>query len=120
MNMSLPSRTELNERIIAAIVGPARTIGSFVNFGADYIEPGVVHFGGRGAVVVGEIDDGLTPRIDKLHRQFLNFDHNAILTRNIWGYLWSKLVYGSLSLRPRPLPMTASPTCWPCSIIGRC
>jgi 2-dehydropantoate 2-reductase len=86
----------LNERIIAAIVGPARTIGSFVNFGADYIEPGVVHFGGRGAVVVGEIDGSLTPRIDKLHRQFLNFDRNAILTRNIWGYLWSKLVYGSL------------------------
>lgn len=86
----------LNERIIAAIVGPERTIGSFVNFGADYIEPGVIHFGGRGAVVVGEIDGTVTARIERLHRQFLAFDRNAVLTRNIWGYLWSKLVVGAL------------------------
>jgi 2-dehydropantoate 2-reductase len=30
----------LNERVIAATVGEARTIGAFVNFGADYLEPG--------------------------------------------------------------------------------
>ncbi len=41
----------LNELTIARIVGEARTVGSFVNFGADYIEPGVIHYGGRGAVV---------------------------------------------------------------------
>ena len=28
-----------------------RTIGCFVNFGADYLEPGVVHYSGHGAVV---------------------------------------------------------------------
>ena len=33
-----------------------RTMGAFINFGADVVEPGVVHFGGRGAVVVGELD----------------------------------------------------------------
>ncbi len=46
----------LNERVIADVVGRERTIGSFVNFGADYMEPGVVEFAGRGAVVVGELD----------------------------------------------------------------
>ncbi len=51
----------LNERVIAGIVGPARTVGAFVNFGADYMEPGVVQYGGRGAVVVGEIDGRITP-----------------------------------------------------------
>ena len=46
----------LNEIAIARVVGDTRTVGAFVNFGADYLEPGVIHYGGRGAVVVGEID----------------------------------------------------------------
>ncbi|NIR78397.1 MAG: ketopantoate reductase family protein, partial [Gemmatimonadetes bacterium] len=43
----------LCELEIAAAVGPGRTVGAFVNFGADVLEPGVIHWGGRGAVVVG-------------------------------------------------------------------
>ena len=61
----------LNERMIARIVGPARTVGAFVNFGADYMEPGVVHYGGRGAVVLGEIDGRITPRPSALHALLL-------------------------------------------------
>lgn len=86
----------LNERIIAGIVGAPRTIGAFVNFGADYQEPGIIHYGGRGAVVVGEIDGTRTARIEALHRRLLDFDRDAILTTNIWGYLWGKLGYGAL------------------------
>src|SRR4051812_38802326 len=37
----------LNELAIAEVVGAARTIGAFVNFGADYLEPGVVHYAGH-------------------------------------------------------------------------
>jgi len=58
----------LNEQVIAACVGAARTVGAFVNFGADYLSPGVVHYGGRGAVVLGELDGSLTPRLTALHR----------------------------------------------------
>lgn len=86
----------LNEHVLAHAIGAARTIGAFVNFGADYVKPGVVHYGGRGAVVVGEIDGSTTDRIKALHQLFLAFDHQAILTPNIWGYLWSKLAYGAL------------------------
>ena len=64
----------LNELAIAEIVGEPRTIGCFVNFGADYMEPGVVHYGGRGAVVIGEIDGTITPRIEELHALLLQFD----------------------------------------------
>ncbi len=85
----------LNELVIKAIVGEARTIGCFVNFGADYIEPGVIQYAGRGAVVLGEIDGGTTARIQELHRAFLDFDDRAILTANIWGFLWGKLGYGA-------------------------
>ena len=85
----------LNQLVIKEIVGDARTMGCFVNFGADYLEPGVVQFAGRGAVVVGEIDGSVTPRLAELHRALRDFEERAILTSNIWGYLWGKLAYGS-------------------------
>lgn len=85
----------LNEIEIAKVVGAARTVGCFVNFGADYLEPGLIHFGGRGAVVVGELDGKSTPRLEDLHRLMLEFDDRAILTPNIWGYLWGKMAYGA-------------------------
>ncbi len=86
----------LNEVAIAGIVGARRTIGCFVNFGADYLEPGVVTYSGRGAVVVGEIDGAETDRIKALHKLMQDFDANAVLTSNILGYLWGKLIYGAL------------------------
>src|SRR5579864_8237535 len=86
----------LNERVIAEVVGPARTVGAFVNFGADYISPGVILFGGRGAVVVGEIDGRVTPRAERLHGLLKDFEERAVLTANIWGYLWAKLAYGAM------------------------
>lgn len=86
----------LNELTIAEVVGKPRTIGAFVNFGADYLEPGVVTYAGRGAVVLGEIDGRITPRLQALHKTMLDFDKDAIVTENIWGYLWGKLGYGAL------------------------
>lgn len=86
----------LNERVVAEVVGKERTVGAFVNFGADYISPGVILFGGRGAVVVGEIDGRVPPRAERLHRLLRDFDERAVLTANIWGYLWAKLAYGAM------------------------
>jgi 2-dehydropantoate 2-reductase len=45
----ISAQNGLNELAIARLAGPERTVGSFVNFGADYLEPGVIHYGGRGA-----------------------------------------------------------------------
>ena len=86
----------LNELAIADVVGAQRTVGAFVNFGADYVEPGVIHFGGRGAVVIGEIDGTLTPRAQAIREAWATFDHRAIVTANIWGYLWGKEAYGAM------------------------
>lgn len=86
----------LNEYVIARIVGEQRTIGCFVNFGADYLSPGVVQYSGHGAVVVGEITGAVTERLQALHRLFLIFDERARLTDNIEGFLWSKEAYGAL------------------------
>jgi 2-dehydropantoate 2-reductase len=86
----------LNEIEIAEIVGASRTIGAFVNFGADWMEPGHIMFGGRGAVVLGEIDGAMTPRLAALHTVMQDFEPNAITTPDIWGYLWGKLGYGAM------------------------
>jgi 2-dehydropantoate 2-reductase len=84
----------LNELTIAQIIGESRTVGSFVNFGADYIKPGVIHYGGRGAVVLGEIDGRVSPRLTAIQDAWLAFDDRSIVTPNIWGYLWGKEAYG--------------------------
>lgn len=85
----------LNELDISKIVGKARTIGAFVNFGADYIEPGHIHRGNRATVVVGELDGAHSPRIEQLHRLLCDFDDNAQITDNIFGFLWGKVAYGA-------------------------
>jgi 2-dehydropantoate 2-reductase len=86
----------LNELTIAEIVGPERTVGAFVNFGADYMEPGVILHGSRAAVVVGEIDGRITPRVIAIRDAWRDFDDRAIVTPNIWGFLWGKEAYGAM------------------------
>jgi 2-dehydropantoate 2-reductase len=86
----------LNELVIARIVSAQRTVGCFVNFGADYLSPGEIQYSGHGAVVVGEITGAITDRIRCVRRLLSAFDEQASITENIWGYLWSKEAYGAL------------------------
>jgi len=87
----------LCERVIAEVCGPDRTMGAFVNFGADWQEPGRILYGNRGAVVVGELDGASTPRVTALHALLRDtFEPNAVLSPNVWGFLWGKLAYSSL------------------------
>ena len=71
-------------------------MGCFVNFGADWLGPGEILFGNRGAVVVGEIDGSIRERTHQMHQRLQLFEPNAVLTDNIWGYLWGKLAYGAM------------------------
>lgn len=86
----------LNERVIGRIVGENRVVGCFVNFGADYLEPGVVQLSGRGAVVLGELDGRFSDRAEEIYSYFKDFESKALITSNIWGFLWGKLIYGAL------------------------
>lgn len=90
----------LNELEIAAAVGEARTVGAFVNFGADYLEPGVIFHGGRGCVRVGEAFGDpaptVTPRVLAIRDAWRSLDERAEATANIWGYLWGKEAYGAM------------------------
>jgi 2-dehydropantoate 2-reductase len=92
----LSAQNGLNERVIAAKAGGERTMGAFVNFGADWLEPGRILYGNRGAVVVGEIDGEIRERTRQMHRLLQVFELDAVLTDDLWGYLWGKMGYGAM------------------------
>jgi 2-dehydropantoate 2-reductase len=92
----LSAQNGLNEIVIAEEIGRERTVGCFVNFGADWLEPGRILFGNRATVAVGEIDGGEPRLAREYHRLLSIFEPNAVLTDNIWGYLWGKLGYGAI------------------------
>lgn len=92
----LSAQNGLNEIIIADEIGAERTVGCFVNFGADWLEPGRILFGNRATVAVGEISDNARGAAPDYHRLLSIFEPKAVLTDNIWGYLWGKLGYGSI------------------------
>ena len=76
----LSAQNGLNERVIAEMAGPERTMGAFVNFGADWLGPGRILFGNRGAVVVGEIDGSVRDRTREMHAVLKSFEPEAVLT----------------------------------------
>ena len=86
----------LNEVTLSRMLGEQRVMGCFVNFGADWHGPGNILHGNRGAVVVGEIDGSVRERTRHVHALLRLFEPEAVLTDNIWGYLWGKLAYGSM------------------------
>jgi 2-dehydropantoate 2-reductase len=85
----------LNELVISRLVGEDRAIGALVNFSADYLKPGLIHFGGPGTFVIGELNGARTPRLQSLQRALSNWG-NVQTTDNIWGYLWGKQAYGAM------------------------
>lgn len=92
----LSAQNGLNEHLIADMAGSERVVGAFVNYGADWLEPGKLLYGNRGAVVVGEIDGNIRARTKFLHSLLCEFEPNAILTDDIWAYLWGKMGYGAM------------------------
>jgi 2-dehydropantoate 2-reductase len=92
----LSAQNGLNEIAIAQAIGAERTMGCFVNFGADWLAPGRILYGNRGAVVVGEIDGSIRDRTRAMFEIMKLFEPDAVLTDDIWGYLWGKLAYGAM------------------------
>lgn len=81
----------INEYVIAEYVGEQRVIGAFVNWAADYIEPGVIQFGGHSNFVIGELDGKVTGRLMHLQELCSSFQQVEISSQ-IMRQLWSKQV----------------------------
>ena len=92
----LSAQNGLNEILIAKRAGAERTMGCFVNFGADWLGPGRILYGNRSALVIGEIDGSIRERTREMHELCKLFEPDAVLTEDIWGYLWGKLAYGAM------------------------
>ncbi len=87
----------LCEATIASVAGPSRVIGAFINYGADWMGPGHILYGNRGACVLGELDGRTTPRLLALHATIRDgFEPDAIITDSVQSYLWGKLGYLTL------------------------
>ena len=82
----------LTSGILARAVGPERVIASFVNFGADYLEPGLIMQGNVGTFRVGEVGGGISDRV----RELVAAVPYAQATDNIMGFLWGKEAYGAM------------------------
>lgn len=85
----------LNEELIAARIGAARTVGCLVNWAADWIAPGRIQFGGSGSFALGELDGRITPRVRELG-DLLAVVQPTTVTENIWGCLWAKTCLAAL------------------------
>jgi 2-dehydropantoate 2-reductase len=77
---------------LAAIVGPGRVVVTLVNFGADWLEPGLIMQGNVGTVRVGEPDGGISERVLELASAL----PYAEPTGNIAGFVWGKEAYGAM------------------------
>jgi Asp-tRNA(Asn)/Glu-tRNA(Gln) amidotransferase A subunit family amidase len=82
----------LTSGTLSAVVGPERVLASFVNFGADWLEPGLIMQGNVGTFRVGEPGGGLSERVRELAAAL----PYAEPTGNIMGYLWGKEAYGAM------------------------
>ncbi|HXD98887.1 MAG TPA: 2-dehydropantoate 2-reductase N-terminal domain-containing protein, partial [Candidatus Acidoferrum sp.] len=85
----------LNEELIAKAVGPERTVGCLVNWGADWQAPGRILHGSEGALVLGELDGRRSERVQQLAK-LLDVVSPTRVSDNILGYTWAKHVYGAL------------------------
>jgi 2-dehydropantoate 2-reductase len=85
----------LNERWIAEVVGPSRTIGAMVHMVADYVGPGHITRFNEGEFYIGELNGSQTSRIQEIAK-LLSQAVPTHTSTNIWGYLWAKQIYSCL------------------------
>jgi 2-dehydropantoate 2-reductase len=86
----------LNEERIARIVGPERTVGAFIHYGGDLVEPGHIVLANIVPTYLSELDGRETPRIREI-AEIMSAVTPTIITDNLDGYLWGKLCYAVLA-----------------------
>src|SRR3984957_1411142 len=93
----------MNEETIASVVGWGKTVGCIASsITVDLCEPGHVHraagkSGDKHTVFrVGEVHGRVTERVQEINRLVALAD-SALITSNLWGERWSKLVTNAMA-----------------------
>lgn len=92
----IPLQNGFISDVIAEMIGKERTLTAFVNIFADYMEPGMVNYGGRGALVIGELIGEITPRLEKIRKLWSKGIEQIRIDSNVRGYLWAKAGYSAI------------------------
>jgi len=82
------------EDCIAEIVGPDRTVGCVVGWGATRTGPGRIELTSNGEFIIGELDGEVTHRL-LIIKSMLEKIFKVKITSNIYGALFSKLIINS-------------------------
>ncbi|WOF22910.1 FAD-dependent oxidoreductase [Microbacterium betulae] len=86
----------VNEPVLADGLGRERVLGAFVNIFADWEEPGVIRYGGPGALAVGLPDQGVPDgRVLRVARDLRAYGP-VTSTANLRGYRWGKRAFGAI------------------------
>jgi len=82
------------EDLIAEIVGPDRTIGCVVGWGATMLGPGRLEVTSDGEFILGELDGEVTHRL-LIIKSMLEKVFKTRISTNIYGALFAKLIINS-------------------------
>jgi 2-dehydropantoate 2-reductase len=92
----------MNEETIAGVVGWGKTLGCIASsISVNLPEPGHIHRGaGKGGAAhtvfrTGEVHGRITDRAKEIGR-LVGFSDSALVTSNLWGERWSKLVANAM------------------------
>jgi 2-dehydropantoate 2-reductase len=82
-----------HEDILAGLIGRDRVIAGKTYVGGVLLGPGHVIAGVAGKeTIIGELDGRITPRIDRIAATFEAAGMQLIVSRNIMGAMWDKLL----------------------------
>lgn len=92
----ISAQNGVNEPLLAELLGPERMIGAVVLFPAEITGPGQVRLDWRPTLQIGELDGTLSDRLDQVAAG-LGSGIDVVISENIWGAIWSKLVMNCMS-----------------------
>jgi 2-dehydropantoate 2-reductase len=82
-----------NEDILSEVVGKKHVIGGRTFVGGVLLSPGHVIVGHKGRqTYIGELDGRITERVNEIARQFNQAGLETIVSTNIVGIMWDKLL----------------------------
>jgi 2-dehydropantoate 2-reductase len=92
----VPLQNGISAMWIAERIGQQRTIPTSITTNNFYTSPGHLTYNRKGVVHVGESDGRVTPRVEEIVK-VLAHGYDAEPSGNVWGYIWAKMVAGSMT-----------------------